>query len=730
MSPVRKLSQLIALGGLLSALSITVAAAGEFPSALSLQGFTGIMNTPTAGVQKEGTLSLWYAKQKEYKDTYTNQENYLFSAGLFSFLEGGGRVAQGYKDLSAQFKLTTAPLTPNGMPWLPSLAFGIQDVGGKANFFRTNYLVATEEVSRLRLSLGYGFGSERMNGAFGGVELKAFDWLYFLGEYDTKETNIGARVITPDLFGYPVNLHSTLKSSLSNNPGTISFGIGVEFALGRDWRHPGGDPVSVSSVTAERRVGGNPEPVASAPAPVAAGDGNQPLKAGAEGVTPPFPKVGVAARDLNPLKAGSEVLPIGDVTQLASRRATLRSLRDRLTADGFMHVQVGADGDDLLLIEYENGRYTRNQLDGMGVVLGMVVKYLPTEFKSVRLVLKVQNIRMLQVTIPTGNLALFFRDAAMDALLGDLVDVTYAIDDNHLVTFVEEGSFSSWFRSRLTLAPRLRSYVATEVSTLDYLLSINPSLTVDLWKGATVSATADIPVAWSGGYDDLGAFRGSRNDPRLEILTLSQSLRVRPDLMISLNGGMISNDVYGVVNEASWYSPEGSHRVGFQQGYARDNNLSFNRTSYLGSYRYTYAPLESSLTVTAGSFWDNDRGARLDLTRYFGDTAFSVFYKISRTANDDNYQIGGVQLSFPLTPRQGMKPYPVQVKGTDQWDYRLQTVTHSPDGSNSVFVSVGESPPVNTVAKSYYDRDRLTPEYIKTHLLRVRDAYLRYVQPE
>ena len=77
-----------------------------------------------------------------------------------------------------------------------------------------------------------------------------------------------------------------------------------------------------------------------------------------------------------------------------------------------------------------------------------------------------------------------------------------------------------------------------------------------------------------------------------------------------------------------------------------------------------------------------------------------------------------------------MKPYPVQVKGTDEWNYRLQTVTHSPTGANSVFIPIGETPPVKTVPQSYYDRDRLTPEYVKAHLLRVRDAAIRYVQPE
>jgi Exopolysaccharide biosynthesis protein YbjH len=694
--------------------SISGVAAQEFPNALSLQGFTGIMNTPTANVQKEGTLALWYANQHETRGVYSNNESYLFSVGLFSLLEGGGRIAQGYKDLSAQFKVTSAPFTPKQYPWFPTFAFGVQDVGGKASYFRSSYFVATEEINRFRLSLGYGNGPDRMEGTFGGVELKAFQWLYLLGEYDTKDTNIGARLVTPDIFGYPVNLQASVKSAVNNHPGNIDFSVGFQFALGQDWHRSDVRPVeqatvAVSSLSAD-------------------GSGAVPAKAGVEAVATVLKNT--PRTDSTPLKAGATAMDAGATLAAGSRSELLCSLRDKLVADGFMNVRVGAHDSDLLVIEYENARYTQSQLDGMGVVLGMVVKYLPNEFKSVRLVLKVQNLSMIQVTVPVSNLGMFFRNAGMNDTLRDLVAVSYTTDDNLEVSFVEERSAATWFRSRLTLAPRLKTFVATEVRTLDYLLTLAPSLMVDLWKGAVLNASADIPVAWSNGFDDHEPFRTYRNDPQFESLMLSQALRVRPDLTVSVSGGMISNEVYGTVNEAYWYSREGNHRLGFLQGFGKDNHYSFNRTAYLGSYRYTYTPLDASLTLTGGSFWDNDRGVRADLTRFWGDTSFSVFYKMSRTPQDENYQIGGVQVAFPLTPRQGMKPYPVQVKGTDEWSYRLQTVTKSPDGTNSVFVSIGETPPVQTIPKTYYDRDRLTPEYIKTHLLRVRDAYLRYVQPE
>lgn len=740
-------------------LPVTVARAGEFPASMSLQGFTGIMNSPTANVQKEGTFGFWYAKQRDHAFPYQHEDNYLFSVGLFSFLEAGGRVTVGLSpsannDLSVQFKLTTAPFTPKDYPWLPSLAFGMQDIGlgDNGRFFRSTYFVGTSEIDRLRLSLGYGLGPDRMDGMFGGVELKVFDWLHLLGEYGTNDKswgsgvstaigapdlNVGVRVVTPDLFGYPVNLHSTLKSTVNNNPGTIDFTVGVQFSLGRDW-HGKATSVIPSSIPAAA------EPQAAA---VAA---RQPLKAGENVITATAPAASATAtgRILNsPVKAGPEEVPAGVVAEDRTRTETLRLLRDKLVADGFMNVRVGSNGTDLLVVEYENARYNQSQLDALGVVLGMVVKYVPDEFRTARLVLKTQNIRMLQVTVPTGVLGSFFRGTGTSDSLRDFVAVSYAIDASEGVDFVEEGSFASWFRSRLTLAPRLKTFVATEAAGLDYLLAFVPGLTVDLWKGAVLNTTANIPVVWSSGFDADGApFRGFRNDPQLENLMLYQAIRPRHDFMVSLSGGMVANDVYGTINEAYWYSQDGNHRLGFLQGYGKDNSqlnrtgfydngimkYSDNsvRTAYLGSYRYAYAPLDASLTVTGGSFWDNDTGIRTDLSRTFGDTSVSIFYKISRTAYDENYQVGGIQVAFPLTPRQGMKPYPVQVKGTDEWSYRLQTVTDSPNGANSVYVSIADNPPATSVIQTYYDRDRLTPEYVRNHLLRVRDAYRKYVQPE
>ncbi len=75
-----------------------------------------------------------------------------------------------------------------------------------------------------------------------------------------------------------------------------------------------------------------------------------------------------------------------------------------------------------------------------------------------------------------------------------------------------------------------------------------------------------------------------------------------------------------------------------------------------------------------------------------------------------------------------MKPYPLQVRGTDEWSYAQEVVIAAPGRRNPVGRSIGVDPLADfNLAHVFYNRDRLSGEYIKKHLLRLRDAYAAYV---
>jgi hypothetical protein len=205
--------------------------------------------------------------------------------------------------------------------------------------------------------------------------------------------------------------------------------------------------------------------------------------------------------------------------------------------------------------------------------------------------------------------------------------------------------------------------------------------------------------------------------------------------MLNLGAGMILHDTYGTVNELMWTPGDGNHRFLLKQVYTSSSDpqaLYQSNRAYLGSYRYYFGPLDLHLEGTAGQFLDNDRGFSIELKRFFGDTAFSLFYKNSWTeaktnVDREHVQMGGVQISIPLTPRRDMKPSIVQVKGSNEWSYVQETKIVTPGNANNVNTSIGMDPQMGyNLERVYYNRDRLSEEYIRMHLPRLRDAYLTY----
>ena len=79
---------------LMAAVGAAAAEPEAFHNALSLQGFTGILNTPNAHVTDEGWLYALYSNQTEpqWRQKTSFQDNYQFSLGFFNFIELGSSI--------------------------------------------------------------------------------------------------------------------------------------------------------------------------------------------------------------------------------------------------------------------------------------------------------------------------------------------------------------------------------------------------------------------------------------------------------------------------------------------------------------------------------------------------------------------------------------------------------------------------------------------------------------
>ena len=178
-----------------------------------LNGTTGLLNVPSAEMQRDGTF---FAGANCLPDALTpgtfdyDTGNYYFNITFLPFFEFNYRltlmkVAEGNWNQDRSFGMRLRLLRER--EWLPAVVIGGNDLystsGKESGYFNALYAVATKNFnlggSRLGVTAGYGhegFGKlrqETMKGGFGGVTfLPAFaPSIRLVGEYDTRVLNAG-----------------------------------------------------------------------------------------------------------------------------------------------------------------------------------------------------------------------------------------------------------------------------------------------------------------------------------------------------------------------------------------------------------------------------------------------------------------------------------------------------------------------------------------------------------
>ncbi|MDB4244526.1 YjbH domain-containing protein [Gammaproteobacteria bacterium] len=122
-------------------------------------GQVGLIQTPTADSKKEGTVSFIFNKNDIWKfGTLSVSPFDWLEASYFYYRPSdlrweGNNVAGHYLDKGFNVKFKYKPKNNN----LPHLAIGLDDFAG-TGFFTREYIVATQELRDIKISLGMGWG--------------------------------------------------------------------------------------------------------------------------------------------------------------------------------------------------------------------------------------------------------------------------------------------------------------------------------------------------------------------------------------------------------------------------------------------------------------------------------------------------------------------------------------------------------------------------------------------
>ncbi|OBT17044.1 hypothetical protein A9264_09600 [Vibrio sp. UCD-FRSSP16_10] len=653
----------------------------------SQQGFSGLIFTPNAQTLTTGKGSASFAQGVPYRGNIAELDSWYVNAGVFPHLEVGGRIVTkeydsncytdgcGIRDLSATAKFQ--------LPYLHdltgfNLAFGAQDIGGAASNFDAYFVVADTEIDALNLRLSGGYAKSDLSlgvldGAFAGAEWQPFDFIQLAGEYDAQEFNAALRVMTPqDSLPYGAQLAAQ-----------------YQLYTGHD---------------------------------------NQDQTLWAVSASVPF------FGDTFTRKKYSDIKP-DTTTQLATELAnadasSITQLIGKLEQEGFINIRVGSNLDTLV-VTLENKRYQHNEMDGAGVALGIIAANsgeglfadLPrgnSHSQKLELILLHNKLPMLAVNTELQC----YRDFLTTGIECQQIEfsnqsLNAKLEQTH---WHYETTNDGFGYSEVIFSPVMNYAVATEYGFFDYSIGLGTNLYTPLWKGAAIDVRHILPIANSDDYDD-GYYQNSALENEVDRALIHQAFRLPVDMMTQFSLGLIRSDYYGGQNETQWYSAQGMHNLGFEVGYfeAKDSIDTKARTPLLTHYRLSVAQWNWQMQVQGGEFWGGDQGVKATSSHWLGDTRLDASYLTS-----EQEEFVALNISIPLTFWRGMKPEYLTVRGVSEWNFNVQTrvgETH-----NQLNTGLGQTANnYHDLDTQYYDRARLSPNYFEHNPVRLRNAYLRYL---
>ncbi len=656
-----------------------------------MQGNTGGLVVPSAGVLAPGTVSLTAGNYAEPQfGGFSSPANYSFGLGLFPDFELFGRFAnypntratapgtQALVDLSANFKYRLPSLWQGA----PQIAVGINDLGGGSTFFRSRYVVASDVWGPVGWSLGYAAGGAGTNatgtkvfdGPFGGLEWSiGTTGLSVLAEHDGSQNHAGVRYYLPPL---PMLGNAQLVATLQHAFGTTSgpartadkttLALTLQLPLGQ---------------ATERTTTFKTEKALAAP--------------GQCGTTPALQP------DL---------------------RDRLQALQRALVAVGLERIRVGMQGADLV-VEYENHRYGHTEADALGLVLGLAAECAPPLAQRIRAITHKAGQSLYETSVEVHVYQAFLRDANDNAARDSLLVVRRPDPDTGAVVWHDAGP-TRQSALRVEVKPEVAYTVATERGAFDYTLAANIQGIVPLWRGAELYTSVIQRLANSEHFEPGAEFGRARYRNGVKVVALQQSFWLGSQVFANLGVGRYNYDAAGVQGDATVFVPGRDDVLRLRAGaYERQPGQTARQALQMsGSYRWVYAP-GTWIEAGAQQYSDGTRGPSVVLTRWFGNVAAHLVYR-----KGGQRQFAGLELSFPLTPRQGMMPGPLQVTGTQQFRRGIRTrITDGNTDANLVqFDAVRDLQLDYNVEVQQLNSGRLSRDYFAGQLQRMREAFYLY----
>jgi hypothetical protein len=278
--------------------------------------------------------------------------------------------------------------------------------------------------------------------------------------------------------------------------------------------------------------------------------------------------------------------------------------------------------------------------------------------------------------------------------------------------------------TRIEIAPVTSYLYGTEYGNFDVSLGANVQAFVPLWQGAEIYTSVIAPLVNTRNMDRGHVYSQYRLRGGLAAAALAQSFWIAPRILNVASVGKFDFHYVGIENETIAFVPGRDDLVRLRLAYLRhlpgQASVPDEKNALL-AYRWVQPAWHLWVEAGVARFVGGDRGPLLTLTRWFDDVSVSLFGEHSGRGS-----FVGVSLSFPVTPRQGMRPGVTQVTGTSGFSLNFRTQA---GGTNYVANNGAENlVPAYDAERLLLNSGRFGPGYFATQLYRMRDAYLRYAR--
>ncbi|WP_371375340.1 YjbH domain-containing protein [Thalassotalea aquiviva] len=689
----------------LGALSF-LSSSGNVTNSFSMQGYTGVFNTPTTQVVDYGNFEFSYSNnffdqgaKFEKSEGFLKADDLKFSVGILPNIEVVGRLATkywsmnqfydenrkdfGFRDLSGSVKWK--------LPYIPEdwflVSVGGQDVGGSVVKSEVYYINASKEFSlndfgSLRTTIGLATSDNAigyMDGVFGSFEYQPVDYLQLSAEYDANAVNVGVKAFTPDSWlpeGWKVSLSAQLYSSnKEHNEKDKWWSVGIQIPLGDEPRERYKNSFTHNENTSLNETIKEPR-----------------------SLNPDLPKK-------QGLAHGSKKIEAQTAKPTNEQLIELSSI---LTKYGFESVSIGTNPFGYVVIQFENNLYNRNENQALLKVSELVNAHLGDLAQNAILELTNQGVVVYRQHVGANTAKNLNSNSA-------LFKNQYFSN----VDWVTNNESSAHFTPRLILSPGLSTLVGTEYGAFDYQVVLSSNLQMSLWDGAVLDIRhmSDTLVNTGDLEDNKYIYKRFGIKEGVDRRLIHQTVSLPFNVFTKLSYGRIYGNADGWLNETRWASPNNTHRFSVLTGDFENQDIvlwggkKFYHKPSLFKYRYRYEPLNWDVELTAGEYWQGDKGFTLRSLHWFGDVQVGIRYR--KTKFDDRF--GGEEedflalgFSIPLTLGKSMKSnYGFQVRGIEQFNYYVETSLTEKNTGNHIKTGFGQEPLLyHNLNQSYFNRDR------------------------